>query len=515
VNHVSVGVVLKQMTKATIAEHSQAVVESSSAGQVFSRGIWWTGLSTFGSRAISVLGALLLAAVLSPKDFGYLAIVNIVIALAQSVFGAAFMPALVHFKGDVEKVASTAFWIAAGVSCLVYCGLWLAAPALESYYGVQQLCVLLRVSALSIVANSVAAVPLGLLQRRRQFKNLLMVGIVSQTAGTGLSIALALWGVGVWALVLGLVANAFVTASLALRYSRLLPRFRFHLREARPLMGFSLWVVVGGIQTWLFLSGDNAIAARSFNAVSLGVYALGFNLANTLPGIVSSVVSMVAYPSLCWVQRVSPAGLSATFLDVQTVTATIVLPVACLASALAVPVTALLFRGKWVELGFAIQWLSILPGACAIWSLNSDGYRAIGRPDLSPRISAASLGLLLPCLAVAARYGLRAFIVTRCVAALPLCLFNMVVAGRVLRVPLRAQLSHLLPTIIASGALWCTTTGLLHLYRPAPPMLLVCYLAACASAGLCVYLLVVRFAATSVWQCVQDAIRSFRSVDSA
>lgn len=493
----------------------ESALEGSRASQVFSRAVAAVGVSVLGVRAIAVLGTLLVAAILTPKDFGYLAIVNVVVTLAQFAFGAAFTPALVHFQGAIEEVASTAFWTALGVSGLVYLVLWSVAPPLETYYGVEQLSILLRVSALSIVANSVGAVPLGLLQRRGEFKKFMLAGAGSQIACTFLTLVLALWGVGVWALVLGLLANAVVSAILAFFYAQWAPGLGLDFKRAKPLFGFSFWVIAGGIQTWLFLYGDNAIASRSFSAAVLGVYVVGFNLANTLPGLVLSAVSLVAYPSLCHANRISPAGVSSRFLDIQTVTATLVVPIACLSAALAKPVAALVFRATWVDLGFTIGWLAILPGACAIWSLNADGYRAIGRPDLWPKIAGVSLGLLLPCLAVAGRFGAHAFIVTRCVASLPLPLLNMAVADRVLRIPLSAQLARLLPAVIAGGFLWCTTSGLLLLAQPAALAFRVLYLGSCACAGIGVYLLVLRITGPGVWQCVLRAVGSLRSVPAA
>jgi len=486
--------------------------EGSGARQVFSRNVWWVGACSLGVRAIAVLGTLLVAAILTPKDFGYLAIVNVVVALAQSAFGAAFAPALVHVRNAAEQAATTALWTALAISGAVYLVLWFLAPPLQTYYGVQQLSVLIRVSAVSIIANSAGAVPLGLLQRRGEFKRFLLVGAVSQIAGTGATIVLALWGAGVWALVLGLVANALVTAILAFVYARWLPGVGLDFKSARQVFGFSFWVIAGGIQTWLFLYGDNAIASRYFSTAVLGVYVMGFNLANMLPGIVASAVSVVAYPLLCQVNRMAPGEVSSTFLDIQTVTATLVLPIAFLSAAVARPLAALTFRTTWVDLGFTLGWLAILPGSCAIWSLNSDGYRAIGRPDLWPKIVAASLGLLIPCLLVAARHGSHAFIVTRCVASLPIPLLNIAVAARVLRIPLAAQLSRLFPPVIAGGFLLGTTSGLLHLAQPAVPAFRLFYLGVCACAGIGVYLFVLRLTGTHVWQCARRAIVSLRSV---
>jgi O-antigen/teichoic acid export membrane protein len=483
--------------------------EGSRASLVFGRGLSWAGLSSLAPRAISILTTLLLAALLTPKDFGYLAIVNIVVALVQSVFTSAFTPALVQLKGDVEELAATALSAAVAFSGLIYCALFFAGPAIESFYKTPHLSALLRVSAISILAGSVGAAPLGILQRRFAFKRIFVVQAVSQIAGAGLSLALAFSGFGVWALILGPVVNSVTTTVLAFFYARWTPRFRLDFWRAGPFMGFSSWVIVGGIQTWLFLSGDNAIASRSFDAATLGVYALGFNLANLLPGIIASVVSLVAYPSLCQVQRDPAANFSSTFLDVQTVVAALALPAACLTALLAGPLIGLGLRSKWADLGFTIQWLAIFPGLCNIWSLNSDGYRAVGQPGLWPKLSFASLVVLLPCLTISARYGFHAFTITRCLAALPLPVLNMIAASKALRVPLYAQISRLLPSIAASAALWLGMAALLALRTPSAPAFRIGYLAMCTLTGLGIYLAVLRIAGPRVWECGQQAVASF------
>lgn len=479
------------------------------ASLVFGHNLWWAGVSSVALRGSSLLTTLYLATVLAPRDFGYVAIVNIVIAFAQSVFGSAFTPALIQAPGELEVLAATSLWIAIALSGLLYSALYSVAPVIESFYKVPDLAFLLRVSALGIVASSVGAIPLGLLQRRLEFKKLFAVQLTSQIAGSATAIALAVLHLGIWALISGPVVTSGVSAAMGFALARWIPRRRPSVAESLSLLKFSAWIIVSGFQTWLFLSGDNAIASRYFDGSTLGVYVLGFNLATMLPGVAASVISQVAYPALCHVRRLVAADIVPTFLEVQSITVILALPVACLTAVLADAVVAVGFGTSWVGLGETIRWLAISPGLCAIWSLNSDAYRAVGRPDLWPKISVISLAILLPCLGIAAQFGAHVFIVARCFAALPLPVLNILVAAKVLRMPVSRQLSNLFPALLSGVVLSAVVVGLLHLWSPLTPLFRIGQIALCAIAGLCAYLFTLRLTSPRVWRSAKVALGAF------
>src|SRR6185369_18004562 len=91
---------------------------------------------------------------------------------------------VVQRRTEVSEAASFSFWLGLGVAVVLYGIVWGASPGLERAFRFDGLSHVLRVAALSLPLQGLAAVPLGLLQRRMAFRRLLWIAVTSQIAGS-------------------------------------------------------------------------------------------------------------------------------------------------------------------------------------------------------------------------------------------------------------------------------------------------------------------------------------------
>jgi O-antigen/teichoic acid export membrane protein len=366
------------------------------------------------------------------------AISTVVIALAQILVGLGMGPAVVQRRSLVSDAASVALWSSLGVATVAYAVLWLAAPAISRFYQVPMVTDVVRVSGLSLFLYGLESIPKALLQRDLKFRKLFWVESAPQVAAVALAIILAWQGAGVWALVAGPLAGAALRACLAWAWSGFRPTLRVDRSVVRPLLGFSVWTLGANLQTWLFLQADNATAGYYLGGTGLGIYSLGFNLSNLFPGLIIPALSAVAYPAFCALAA-EPQEVGTSLLQLQSLAVVALLPVAAGLSAIAVPAVHLLYGDRWAGLGEVIALLALMPGLSHLWSLNADAYRAVGRPDVWPKLAAATLVVLLPLLLVAGRYGLGPFTLARFGGHLIYPALNVVAGARILGVPIREQ----------------------------------------------------------------------------
>jgi teichuronic acid exporter len=425
----------------------------------------WAAFANLLPRFISPLSTMILAAILSPADFGTVAVSTLVITLAQILVGLGLGPAVVQCRAQVRGAASAALWVSLAVAGALYGLLWITAPWLSQIYHIPLVTSVIRVSGLSLFLFALASIPAALLQRNLAFRDLFWVDLLSQLTGITVSLTLAFLGGGVWALVWGPISAASIRTLLVLWFARWLPQLHLERGVLRSLLGFSAWMVGSSFQSWLFLYADNSIAGYFLGEDGLGIYSLGFNISNLFPGLVIPALSSVAYPAFCALQD-DPQEVGRGMMRLQSLTAALVFPVALGVSAVAVPAVRLLYGDKWQGLGTVIQLLAIMPGLSHLWSLNADAFRAVGRPDVWMKLAAVTLAFLMPILLLTARYGLLPFTLARAGGHLLYPMLSILATQRILGISVKDQAQFLAKPLMPAVAMYALTSLLVRRIVP-------------------------------------------------
>lgn len=463
-----------------------------------SRSVKWAFLANAAPRLITPFSNLILAALLTPADFGLVAIATLVIALAQIMVDMGLGKAVVQRQSSVDEAASVSLWLSLSVSVVLYGVLWIIAPLIARAYDSSEAISVIRVAGLFLPLSAVASIPIALLQRNMEFRRLFWVRSSFLTTQAVVSVCLALAGAGYWALVLGQLVGRCISVGLAWILVRWRPGIVLNRAIVRSILGFGIWVMVSGFQNWLFLYADNAIAGLFMGIQGLGVYSLGFSISTLIPGFLVAAMGDVAYPTFCRLQE-DPRLVGQSLLKLQTLISAVLFPVGFGVSAIAQPVVRLLYGEKWPGLGIVIGFLVIMPGLSYIWSLNGKAYQAVGRPDAWTKLYGLTLVILLPLLWVAAPYGLLAFTLTRFGCGVLIPLANMAIATRVLGIRVREQLEAFVPLLVIAAVMSAVVFGSIGLMGSFDGITGWAKLFSVVAVGTLVYLLLLRQTNRKLW----------------
>jgi len=426
----------------------------------------WTVFASLAPRVITPVATIILAALLTPDDFGVVAISTLVISLAQIVTGLGMVSAIIQRQAsDVLQAATNAFWINMIAGLCLYVSVWLLAPGVAGAYHIPVLKDVLRVSGLALPVHALGSIPHALLQRELNFRRLFWVSVSLLVVPAMVAVLLAFMGVGFWALIVGSLTGSI--ASIAVAWFSVSWRPRFHMeRSITPsLLGFGIWSLITALQTWLFSYADNALAGLYFGAAGVGIYAMGFTLAGLIPGFAASVIATVAYPAFCELYRRGEA-LRDTLIRLQELMAIILFPLAFGVSAVAEETVTQLYGNRWSGLGLVIGWLAIFPGITNLWSLNAEAYRAVGRADILAKLSAVGLAIMFPLLLITGPLGLTSFTIARFAGAMFLPLLNILVTARILGISAKQQLNILVVPLAASLVMFIVVRLFLQVSEP-------------------------------------------------
>ncbi len=273
-----------------------------SLGKKVTHAVSWLAVAQVAQRATTLVVTAILARRLLPADFGLIALTLLSVTFISYFQDMGLSAALVQ-RAELEKEhLDTAFWINVGGGLILgLLGVALA-PLISAIFHEPRLSLLLVVMMITLPINGFGWASHSLLQRKLAFRQIALVEWLTTFLSGITAITLALWGIGVWALVAQNIVASVVSSSGRTIAARWLPGFAFSRKRFRELFSFSS----GALGYFLINHGmrniDKAIIGGVLGATALGFYAIAYNLV-LLPGMtICGLVGRVMFPALSSVQ---------------------------------------------------------------------------------------------------------------------------------------------------------------------------------------------------------------------
>ena len=393
----------------------------------------WSALMEVVSRVASPIVFVVLARLLSPNDYGVVATAMIAISFSQMFWDAGLSKALIQTKAAPEDAAHVVFWTNVVLGLLIYTILFFAAPAIALFFRSPASGPVLRVLGIQIIIASLSSVQGALFVRDLDFRGLFWIKLVTAFIPALFSIPMAIYGYGVWALVVGNLVAQIIGLYLLWRKSTWRPKFCYDIVLAKSLFSFGFWVLLESFGAWLILWGDNLIVGRFLGVHDLGVYRTGWNLVTIIFGLALNPFLPVLYPTFARLQDDLPA-LKNTFKKVNRILFAAALPIGMGLLLVGPELAQLLFGSKWQGLGFVLGVLGFMYSIAWLVGINSELYRAVGRPDMNTKLMYFNLLYYLPAFYISALFGLEAFTLTRLMIGLVSLPIHVYLCVRVLGV---------------------------------------------------------------------------------
>ncbi|WP_426997060.1 lipopolysaccharide biosynthesis protein [Pseudarthrobacter sp. N5] len=426
------------------------------------RGAMWQGLAYAAGKMIVLVAIIVLARLLSPQEYGLVALALALMAYAETIADAGVAQALVYLPRTGE-VARSALLISVVLGGLLATGAVLAAPMVADLFNLPDVAPLVRVLAISLLATSLAAVPEALLRRDLRFKRLTAAPVLrAATMGT-VTLILAFTGHGAWSLAIGTAAGSvsYAAACWFLLPGRA-PWQIWRVRKDALLANLKYGAPAAGstLLARMIFDIDYLIIGLLMGAQALGFYTLAFRLPEMVIINIFFVLSSVMFP-IYTQMRNEPERLRGGYLksvQIQSlygVTAGVGLAVV---APVLVPV---LFGEQWTDAVLPLVFLSLYAAARSMGVGANDVYKAIGRPGLSIGISLVRLAILAPALLYASRWGIVGVACAQLVVALLFALGMQMVAAKVIHLKPRQLLRAFVPGLVCGVAVAAAGLGTL------------------------------------------------------
>ena len=411
--------------------------------------VYWSFFNNFSTQIFQFFIGLILARLLSPSDYGILAMPMVFLAVANCFIYSGFGAALIRKPDLKEEDISTAFYFNIVVGIFFYIVLYFASPLIADFYNVPILSKTLRVTSLSMIFGPLQSVHYSLFSRNLQFNITAKISIASSIVTGLVGVIMAYMGFGIWALVFQGVAGHLLSVCLVWYFSSWRPKTGWSNESFRYLFGFGSKMLISGIMDTLY---DNIIPiflGKFYSAATLGVFNRGKNYAVLPQSQISGMLNRVSFPVLSKLQE-DERRLFEYFRKMIRLVIFVLSPIELLIAALARPLIIVMITAKWEESIIVLQLMCFAVMLWPIQSLNMALFKVKGRSDLVLKANIVIKCMLLVVLFATLPFGLKAICFGSIIRALLAITWVSYYTGKFSNYGIKEQFKQILPSIALS-----------------------------------------------------------------
>ena len=269
-------------------------------------GLIWSFIDSIAGQGISFIVGIILARLLSPKEFGLIGMLTIFIAISQSFIDSGFRQALIRKQDCTQTDYSTVFYFNIAVGVAFYILLFAFANSISNFFHEPVLKELIKVLGLALIINSFTMIQSTLLTKRIDFKLQAKISIIASLISGIISIYMAYTGLGVWSLV-ALTLIKYATNSILLWYwNKWKPALLFSKKSFKELFSFGSNLLVSGLIDTIYRNIYYVIIGKYFTAVELGYYTRAEQFQSLPSANLQGIIGRVSYPVLSTLQHDLP-----------------------------------------------------------------------------------------------------------------------------------------------------------------------------------------------------------------
>src|SRR5690606_15154057 len=258
----------------------------------------WSVLGQFGYLFVTFLTNIILARLLSPKEFGIIAIATFFIVLSKVLSESGLSGALIRKKDATEVDNSTIFIFNLVVSVILYVVLFIFSPQIEHYYDIVNLALYLKILGIVLIINSFQIIQNVRLVKKLQYKKISTYSLIAVIISSVLAIIIAVLGYGVWALILLQVFNALFLTLIYWFKEQGLTVYKFSKASFKELYGFGLYTTLSSLLNTGFDNVYQLILGKYFSLGQTGYYFQAIKLSEIPVGMIKSTTLGVVFSAL-------------------------------------------------------------------------------------------------------------------------------------------------------------------------------------------------------------------------
>ena len=409
----------------------------------------WKFLERGGTQGIQFILQLVLARLLSPKDYGVVAIITVFIAISTVFVQSGLNIALIQKQKIDEKDISSVFYMSLVIALIMYLILWIFASTIANFYKMQDLDSMIRVMGLVLFLNTFISVQNAIISRNMEFKKLfyssLGAVIISGIGG----IVLAYKGFGVWTLIYQYLLNQTFLCIILWFNVKWRPKLLFSIKKVKKLFSFGGKLLFSSLIASVYNELISLIIGRMYSPIVLGFYNRGDQFPKVIVNNFNDSIQTVIFPALASVQH-DKAKVKEITRRAIMLSSYIIFPAMIGLIVISESIVRIVLTGKWL---LCVPYLRIFCLSYALWPIhtaNLQAINAIGRSDIFLKLEIIKKIIGVIIILITSRYGVYMIAIGTVVNSILSFFINSYPNKRLLNYSYIEQIKDIFPSFFIS-----------------------------------------------------------------
>lgn len=345
------------------------------------KNLFWKLAEKWGIQIASLIVSVILSRLLDPKDFGEVSLAMVFVNVFSIFVDLGLGSSLIQKKDADDLDFSTVFITNIVICLLLYSLLFVSAPLFASFYNVDKLTNIIRVSGLVIIISALKNVQHSYIAKQMMFRKFFFASLGGTIVASIVGVVLAFTGFGVWSLIIMDVTDCLVDTIIIWFSIKWRPKFMFSFNRLKSLFNFSIKLSLSSIIDTVYNKLQQLVLGKYYSTEDLAYYDKGENiplkLTTSIDGAINTVLFSVLSKEQSDKERVKSITKKAITTNIYILT-----PVLFGIAAVADSMISVLFTDKWL---FCIPYIRIF---CIkhvfrpIHTVNLNAIKSIGRSDI-------------------------------------------------------------------------------------------------------------------------------------
>lgn len=415
------------------------------------KGFAWALLERFSMQFASFFISMILARLLTPNDYGTIALLTIFISLSGVFADSGFGSAIIQKKEATEVDFNSVFYLSLCTSSLVYGVLFFIAPWVAAFYETPILVDLLCLLGLSIPLNAINSIQNAELSRKMLFHLSFRISLIGFVATSITGVSLAFLGYGPWALAWSSIAGAVVGVVTRWYFIAWRPKLMFSWQAIKGLFSYGWKLIISSLLDRGYNNLSGLLIGTFYSRADLAFVDKGRSIPSMAMDSINGTLDRVAFPALAQVQD-QREKVRDTMRRMIATSTFFVFPLMTGCAVCASSLIPLLFGNQWLP---AIPYVQLACFTFALWpfhTINLQAINALGRSDVFLILEIIKKGLGLIAILSTVRFGVWWMIAVGAFVMGPMSvLINSWPNRKLLGYTIGMQLRDVLPTVGLCG----------------------------------------------------------------
>lgn len=348
-------------------------------------GTIWKFFERIGVFGTQFIIQVILARILVPSDYGALSIMMVFVTVSNVIIQNGFNAGLIQRKDVIDEDYSSVLWMTLGISSVLYFVIFCLAPLIAYIYKMPILIAPLRVIAIGLFPGAINSIQIAKVSREFDFKKLFISNIFGIIVSGTIGIIIAIYGGGLWALVVQNILNLIISCLVMTHIVRIRFCFRLNFQRIKVYLQYGWKLIVSGVLNTISDQMNGLIIGYKYTTETLGYYTRGMQFPSYGINVIEGTMTGILLPAMSKVQDNKDDGKK-VMKAAMTLSTYLTFPLMAGLAAMSENVVLLVLSDKWLG---CVPYLKIF---CAVYAFypvhicNLQALNSIGRSDLYLKI---------------------------------------------------------------------------------------------------------------------------------